>query len=180
MALLLQVTDAGRLTDSRGDPVDFRNALVIMSTNAGMERFHRTGSVIGFASSSTPSAADYDENAIGNAFPAEFRNRLDGEILFNPIARDMMPDIVVASIATLRSDIIAQNLSFEVDDTAVAWLAVRGFDPVFGARPLQRLIQKEILDRLATTHMDNPDAHVALRFFEKDGTLAMEAGSPEN
>ena len=141
--ILLQVLDDGRLTDSHGRVVDFRNALIVMTSNLGSEIL-----------AARPDGADEVRDAVMEAVRASFRpeflNRLDEILLFRRLEREHMSGIVEVQLARLRRTLADREISLEVDGSAVEWLADRGYDPAYGARPLKRVIQNELQDALAT------------------------------
>lgn len=142
--LLLQVMDAGALTDSNGRKADFRNTIIIMTTNAGA--FEGTRSSIGFAEQdhSTDSMA-----VINRSFPPEFRNRLDGVIQFKALSQQDVRNVVDKFIAQLQGQLDDNGVSLEINDTAKDWLAIHGYDQKMGARPMARVIQENIKKVLA-------------------------------
>ncbi|GAB3234498.1 ATP-dependent chaperone ClpB [Glycomyces halotolerans] len=139
---LLQVLDDGRLTDGQGRTVDFRNVILIMTSNLGsqaltdpiLEDEAKRESVLG---------------AIRGHFKPEFLNRLDDIVIFQALEHDDLTSIVEVQLRQLRKRMEGRRLKLEVDDAAKSWLADRGFDPVYGARPLRRLIQNAIGDPLS-------------------------------
>lgn len=137
--LLLQVMDAARLTDNAGRVADFKNVILIMTSNAG-------GSEMGQISIGYSSSIDVSRGlkAIENQFSPEFRNRLDEIVVFNPLTPMVMTKIVDKMLAILCTQIAERNVSIELQENAREWLAKEGFDERFGARPLARLIQKEL------------------------------------
>jgi ATP-dependent Clp protease ATP-binding subunit ClpA len=142
--LLLQVMDHGTLTDNNGRHADFRNVILVMTTNAGAELMSRPS--IGF----TPQdhAADGME-AIRKAFSPEFRNRLDAIIQFNPLLAETVLRVVDKFIKELAAQLAEKRVSLEMDDEARLWLAEKGYDPKMGARPMARVIQEQIKKPLA-------------------------------
>jgi len=142
--VLLQVLDDGRLTDGQGRTVDFRNTLIVLTSNLGSE-----------ALASLPERADVSVareavmNAVRAAFRPEFLNRLDEILLFRRLSRDDMKGIVTIQLERLRKLLGDRKITLEVDTTASAWLANAGYDPVYGARPLKRVIQRELQNPLA-------------------------------
>ncbi len=142
--ILLQVLDNGNLTDSNGRKIDFRNVIVIMTTNAGAESLQR--SVIGF----TNSRESGDEMGdIKRAFSPEFRNRLDAIISFKPLTQHIILRVVDKFLMTLEDQLHAKKVDAVFTDSLRAHLAKKGFDPLMGARPMQRLIQDTIRKALA-------------------------------
>ncbi|TPW36351.1 ATP-dependent Clp protease ATP-binding subunit ClpA [Oecophyllibacter saccharovorans] len=142
--ILLQVMDHGKLTDHNGKTVDFRNVLLIMTTNAGAADMSREA--IGFARSSREGE---DEEAIKRLFSPEFRNRLDAVIPFAPLAPETVRRIVDKFVAQLETLLAAKNVTLELTPDARDWLAENGYDRQQGGRPLGRLIQERIKKPLA-------------------------------
>jgi ATP-dependent Clp protease ATP-binding subunit ClpA len=140
--VFLQIMDDAAITDSQGRKADFRNIIVIFTTNAGSEK----AASIGFGSSQVN---DFRDAAVKALFKPEFRNRLDDTIYFASLPMDVVVQIVDKFIDELEGQLKERNVTFEVSDAAKRWLAQKGFDPVFGARPMARLIQKELKDPLA-------------------------------
>ncbi|MEZ4430764.1 MAG: AAA family ATPase, partial [Nannocystaceae bacterium] len=140
--LLLQVLDDGRLTDSQGHVVDFRNTMILMTSNIGSELEARDDLEDG-------ERARLRADALRHHFRPEFINRLDGLLYFHPLRREDMMGILDIQIARIAPRLAGRGLHLEVQDDARALLAERGYDPAFGARPLKRLLQREVLDPLA-------------------------------
>ena len=140
--ILLQVLDDGRLTDGQGRTVDFRNVILIMTSNLGSQ-FIVDQSIEAEAKSAAVM------NIVNASFKPEFLNRLDDVIMFDPLSLDELGSIVSLQVDTLAARLASRRLNLVVDEDARDWLAFTGFDPAFGARPLRRLIQREIGDRLA-------------------------------
>ncbi|MDX2356222.1 ATP-dependent chaperone ClpB [Dietzia sp. PP-33] len=130
--ILLQVLDDGRLTDGQGRTVDFRNTILVLTSNLG-------------AGGSREQMMD----AVKRAFKPEFINRLDDVVMFDPLSEEQLEHIVDIQIDELARRLKGRRLVLQVDDAAKGWLARRGYDPAYGARPLRRLVQKAIGDRLA-------------------------------
>ncbi len=142
--LLLQVMDHGTLTDNNGRKADFRNVVLVMTSNAGADRINRAS--IGF--SQQDHSSDNME-AIKKTFTPEFRNRLDGIISFKQLGPDVIGQVVDKFIFELEGQLEEKGVSLHVDDEARTWLAVHGYDPNMGARPMARLIQDRIKKPLA-------------------------------
>ncbi|HET6712968.1 MAG TPA: ATP-dependent chaperone ClpB [Actinomycetota bacterium] len=140
--ILLQLLDDGRLTDGQGRTVDFRNAIVIMTSNLGsaifsdpsLERAKQKGAVL---------------DDVRGYFRPEFVNRIDEIVVFDPLGREEISEIVDIQLRSLRRRLEERGLAIELTDTARSYLADKGYEPAFGARPLKRLIQREIQDPLA-------------------------------
>ncbi|MDO5727849.1 MAG: ATP-dependent chaperone ClpB [Bowdeniella nasicola] len=140
--ILLQVLDDGRLTDGQGRTVDFRNTLLVLTSNLGSQ----------FLVNQEMSEEDKHEAvmaAVRTAFKPEFLNRLDEVLIFDPLTRDELAKIVDLQVAHMAARLASRQITLQVSDQARAWLAEQGYDPAYGARPLRRLVQKEIGDQLA-------------------------------
>ena len=142
--ILLQVMDHGVLTDSNGKKVDFRNVVLIMTTNAGAADNNRNG--IGFGRGKV---SDEDEAAIKRLFTPEFRNRLDAVVTFKSLSQDVIRNVVQKFILQLEAQLADRNVTLELSDAAGDWLAKNGYDELYGARPLARVIQEHIKKPLA-------------------------------
>ncbi len=140
--ILLQVMDEAALTDSHGKKADFRNVVVILTTNAGST----VSASIGFGQSGS---TDNQERAINKKFKPEFRNRLDDIIYFQSLPHEVIRRIVDKFLAELEGQLTPRKVSLELSDEVKDWLATEGFDERLGARPMKRLIQKEIKDPLS-------------------------------
>ncbi len=171
---LLQLLDDGRLTDGKGRTVDFKNTLVIMTSNAGVEHLGReTG--IGFAPSKGEEAQQiYDKMKekvmaeVKRAFRPEFLNRLDEIIVFHELAEEQLRQVVDMLISDLEKRLAERELGLAVTDEAKAWLVKAGYDPIYGARPLRRAIEK---------HMENPLSSKLLKGEFKEGeSISVDAG----
>jgi ATP-dependent Clp protease ATP-binding subunit ClpA len=142
--ILLQVMDNGRLTDHHGKTVDFRNVVLIMTTNAGASDMARQG--IGFGDVSKEDAGD---EAVKRMFTPEFRNRLDAIVPFSYLGTEVVSRVVDKFILQLELQLAEQNVHIQFDTDARAWLAERGYDKLYGARPMARLIQEKVKQPLA-------------------------------
>jgi ATP-dependent Clp protease ATP-binding subunit ClpC len=144
---LLQILDDGRLTDGQGNIVDFRNTVLIMTSNLGTEYVHK-GGTLGFlqpkASDEDREAHDKIERALKGAFRPEFLNRVDEIIMFSPLSIEQMEEIVVLQMKEVQDRLNEYNITVQLTDAARTWLAKAGYDPAFGARPLRRAIQKNV------------------------------------
>jgi ATP-dependent Clp protease ATP-binding subunit ClpB len=140
--VLLQVLDDGRLTDGQGRTVDFRNAILVLTSNLGSS----------FLADQTLTPEQKEEAVMGvvrASFKPEFLNRLDDTVLFHPLGIDELSTIVTMQVDRMQARLADRRLTLEVTPAARDWLALNGFDPVYGARPLRRLVQSAIGDRLA-------------------------------
>ena len=142
--ILLQVMDHGKLTDHNGKQVDFRNVILIMTTNAGATEMDKPA--MGFTSNARTGD---DEEAINKLFTPEFRNRLDAVIPFGALPTDVVHQVVRKFVMQLEAQLADRGVTFELTDAATAWLAKKGYDPKMGARPLGRVIQEHIKRPLA-------------------------------
>jgi ATP-dependent Clp protease ATP-binding subunit ClpC len=143
---LLQILDDGRLTDGQGRVVDFRNTVLIMTSNLGTEYVNQSGT-LGFLGSTDGSGqADREkiEKALKEAFRPEFLNRIDEIILFSSLSKDDMREIVGLQLQDIQSRLEEHGLRVELTEAATLWLASEGYDPAFGARPLKRAFQKHV------------------------------------
>jgi len=144
---LLQILDDGRLTDGQGNVVDFRNTVLIMTSNLGTE-YVRKGGTLGFLQGNVTDeereAHSKIEKALKGAFRPEFINRIDETIMFSPLSIEEMEEIVVLQMKEVQDRLNDHNISIELTDAARKWLAKEGYDPAFGARPLRRAIQKNV------------------------------------
>ncbi|WP_449278412.1 ATP-dependent Clp protease ATP-binding subunit [Leucobacter sp. GX24907] len=140
--VLLQVLDDGRLTDGQGRTVDFRNTILILTSNLGSQ--YLIDPDMAWAAKE-----DAVRETVRRAFKPEFVNRLDEMVIFRPLSEEDLAQIVELSIDRLQDRLSERRLTLGVTPEARAWLAARGYDPIYGARPLRRLMQKEIDDRLA-------------------------------
>ncbi|MDE2030415.1 MAG: AAA family ATPase, partial [Alphaproteobacteria bacterium] len=143
-ALLLQVMDHGKLTDHNGKSISFRNVILIMTTNAGAADLAKPA--IGFERTAR---AGEDTEAINKMFTPEFRNRLDAIIPFNALPQDVIERVVEKFVLQLESQLGERGVTIELKPEARTWLAKKGYDPLYGARPLARVIQEQIKKPLA-------------------------------
>ena len=142
--VLLQVLDDGRLTDGQGRTVDFKNTLIIMTSNIGSEYL-----VNQKEGEETSAVREYVMAEVKLKFRPEFLNRIDDIILFHRLKRENMAAIVDIQMARLQKLLTDRKITLKLDDAARTWLANRGYDPAYGARPLKRVIQKSVQDPLA-------------------------------
>jgi ATP-dependent Clp protease ATP-binding subunit ClpC len=156
--ILLQVLDNGKLTDGQGRQVNFRNTVVIMTSNIGQEIIQQR-TAIGFGHERNQALAghslDHDlMNELKKAFRPEFLNRVDEVIIFNPLTREHMSDIVRLELEPIIAKLAAQDIRLKVSERALEVLLEKGFDPLYGARPLKRVIQRLVQDALALKLLD--------------------------
>jgi len=143
--VLLQVLDDGRLTDGQGRTVDFRNTLIILTSNLGSEVLAHQAE-----GESVDAVREQVMDAVRGAFRPEFLNRLDETLLFHRLSREHMTGIVDIQLDRLRAMLADRKIALELDEAALTWLADAGYDPVYGARPLKRVIQRSLQNALAT------------------------------
>ncbi len=186
--MLLQIMEEGTLTDARGRRVDFRNAIIVMTSNIGADTIKR-GAVLGF---NTPQdeekdlKREFDEmkkhvnEQLRRAFRPEFLNRVDATIFFRSLTRDEIKQIVDLELNKVRARLIEHAITLELTDEGREWLAEKGYDPEFGARPLRRLIQNEVEDRLSDGILSSEFKLASLvRIGTRDGELVLDAVEDE-
>ena len=163
--VLLQVLDEGRLTDGQGRTVDFRNTILILTSNLG-----------------AGGTREQVMTAVKSAFKPEFINRLDDVVIFDALSQEQLRGIVDIQVAQLAARLSARRLVLDVDDAAMDWLAERGYDPAYGARPLRRLVQKAIGDELAKRLLagDVRDGDRVLVRVSEDGESLAITGEPRD
>ena len=168
--ILLQVMDNGKLTDHHGKTVDFRNTILIMTTNAGAADMAREG--IGFGSTQR---VGEDEEAIKRMFTPEFRNRLDAVVAFDYLPPEVVARVIDKFVLQLELQLSERDVHISLTDEAKAWLTERGYDKLYGARPMGRLIQEKIKQPLAEELLFGKLVHGGeVRVHLKDNDLAFE------
>ena len=186
--LLLQIFDDGHLTDARGRKVDFRNALIVMTSNIGSDLI-RQDRTLGFspqADGAEREKTNYERmkdnvlEEIKRFFRPEFLNRVDGTVVFHALSKEHMDRIVDLMLKDVASELIEQGISLEVTDAAKQWLAERGYDPLFGARPLRRVIQDHVEDTLSDALLQGMfgPGDTAKIDVDEDGEIKVETESP--
>ena len=173
--LLLQVMDHGSLTDNNGRKADFRNVVLIMTTNAGAQEMDRTS--IGFTEQDNTSDG---MEVIKRMFTPEFRNRLDAIVQFGALPLEVVKTVADKFLTELQAQLDDKRVTLEVEDEALEWLAREGYDEKMGARPMQRLIQEKIKKQLAEDLLfgDLSKGGGTVRIGVEDGDLAIEVLSP--
>ena len=165
--ILLQVMDHGSLTDHNGKKIDFRNVILIMTTNAGASEMQK--SAIGFGSSKREGD---DVEAINRLFTPEFRNRLDAIIPFGALPTPVIHRVVQKFVMQLEAQLAERGVTFDLSQEAIAWLADKGYDERMGARPLGRVIQEHIKKQLAN--------EVLFGKLKKGGTVKVTVGKKDD
>ncbi|HNL39817.1 MAG TPA: AAA family ATPase, partial [Saprospiraceae bacterium] len=185
--ILLQVLDDGQLTDGLGRKVDFKNTLVIMTSNIGVRQLKDFGQGVGFATKARLEAAEDNskaviQNALKRTFSPEFLNRIDDVIVFNSLGREQIFQIIDNALAGLMKRLSNMKYSLVLSEEAKDFVAEKGYDPQFGARPLHRAIQKYVEDPLAEYILnENPAEGATLQATlntDKDG-LVISPAVPE-
>ena len=152
--LLLQALDDGQLTDSLGRKIDFRNTVIIMTSNIGARQLQDFGTGVGFGTKAKKDSVDKDtqaviQSALKKAFAPEFLNRIDDLILFNSLSKEDIHKIIDIELSKLYKRIDELGFNIELTDQAKDFIADKGYDSKYGARPLKRSIQKYLEDPLA-------------------------------
>ncbi len=155
--ILLQIFDDGHLTDSKGRKVNFRNTIIVMTSNIGSDLIRQDRSIGFSARNESDSKSEEKHNRmrdnvmdeVKRFFRPEFLNRIDGSVVFHQLSREHMTTIVGLMLNEVVSSLIEKGIDLEVSDEAKDWLCDKGFDPVFGARPLRRVIQDNLEDKLS-------------------------------
>jgi ATP-dependent Clp protease ATP-binding subunit ClpC len=172
---LLQILDDGRMTDGQGNVVDFRNTVLIMTSNLGTEYVRKSGS-LGFlqqkADDEERESHDKIEKALKGAFRPEFLNRIDEIIMFSPLSIDDMEYIVDLQMKEVQERLIEHNITVKLTEAARKWLAKEGYDPAFGARPLRRAIQKYVESPLSVELLGGK--------FKDGATIQVDVDEKEN
>ncbi|MFN2317294.1 MAG: ATP-dependent chaperone ClpB [Gemmatimonadales bacterium] len=173
--VLLQILDDGRLTDSQGRTVDFRNTVLILTSNIGSQFIVDAGAVAdGAAWEQVESRVRHE---LRNHFRPEFLNRVDDIVVFRPLTREDLSRIVELQLARLRQMVTDRGLTLEVTPEAMEWLATQGYDPVYGARPLKRVIQRMVQNPLALALLEGTYVEGdTVRVVRQGETLHFERG----
>ncbi len=160
--MLLQIFDDGHLTDAKGRKVDFRNAIIVMTSNIGSNLI-RQDRTLGFSPKTEGDeqrSADYERmknnvlDEIKKFFRPEFLNRIDDTVVFHALSKEHMHEIVDLMMKDVASGLLEKGINLEVTDEAKDWMANKGYDPLFGARPLRRVIQEHVENRLSDTILE--------------------------
>jgi len=175
--ILLQVLDDGRLTDSKGRTVNFKNTIIIMTSNLGSDLIRQNMETIN--EQNHDEVIDKTKNAVinllKNTIRPEFLNRIDETVIFTPLSRAEIAEVVKIQLAGINKVLKDQSIELVLTDKALNWVADMGYDPEFGARPVKRVIQKEILNRLATELISGRiGKKPKITVDEKDGEITFE------
>jgi ATP-dependent Clp protease ATP-binding subunit ClpC len=179
---LLQILDDGRLTDGQGRVVDFRNTVLIMTSNLGTEFVTRSGT-LGFQRSDDTEARENEEKierALKDTFRPEFLNRIDEVIIFSQLSTEDMERIVDLQMEQVRERLAEHGIEVDITDSARTWLAQEGYDPAFGARPLKRALQKHVESPLSIRILQGEFGEgdrVIVDFAEEEGLVFRQAES---
>ncbi|APU11354.1 ATP-dependent chaperone ClpB [Cellulophaga geojensis KL-A] len=147
--ILLQVLDEGRLTDNKGRVADFKNTIIIMTSNMGSSIIQESFNTHKDATIATEAAKTDVLGLLKASIRPEFLNRIDDIVMFTPLSKDNIKKIVRLQLNTLKKLVAEQNITIDATDEAVGFLALKGYDPQYGARPVKRIIQKEVLNNLS-------------------------------
>ena len=167
--ILLQVLDDGRITDSQGRTVDFKNTIIILTSNLGsaelLEGIDADGNI-------EPEAENLVMNEVKNHFRPEFINRLDEIVLFKPLTRDNIYNIIDLLMAELNERLRDREISVELSEEAKNYITEKGYDPIYGARPLKRFLQKNV-ETLSARLILQGDVHAGtvIRIVMEDGQM---------
>ncbi len=187
--MLLQVMEEGQLTDARGRTVNFRNAMIVMTSNVGADTIKRNTS-LGFDLKRDEAITEQEEykdmrknvmEQLRRAFRPEFLNRVDATVVFRALTKDEIKQIVELELNKVRERLLEHAITLEVTEEARGWLADHGYDPEFGARPLRRLIQNEVEDTLSDGILSGNFqlASVVLADVDEDGDLQLKTVEEE-
>jgi ATP-dependent Clp protease ATP-binding subunit ClpC len=187
--ILLQIFDAGQLTDARGRRVEFRNSIIIMTSNLGSDLIKRD-TTMGFAVKADQAQTEnqsYERmkekvmDEVKRFFRPEFLNRLDATIVFHQLARSEILSIVDLMMVMVRKELEEKEIGLEITDAARVYLGEKGFDPVLGARPLRRLIQNEVEDTLSDELLGGniKAGGIALVDLDEEGKIVCRSKEPE-
>jgi len=185
--LLLQVLDDGRLTDSQGRTVSFKNTIIIFTSNVGVSELPKKKGGLGFGADTDNKELDYEEikniltNALKKHFKPEFINRIDVVTVFHPLSYDELSQIAKLFICNLNKRLSSKGHKLKVTESALKYLIDKGYDSEYGARPLRRLIEQEIEDKIAEQILEgniNPNSTIIIS--ARDGYLSFKISREEN
>ena len=185
--LLLQVLDDGRLTDSQGRTVSFKNTIIIFTSNVGVNELPRKRGGLGFGAEEDGKELDYEEikgillNALKKNFKPEFINRIDVVTVFHPLNTAQLSQIAKLFITNLNKRLQNSGANLKITESALKYLIDKGYDSEYGARPLRRLIEQEIADRLAEQLLDGSiSSNSTIVISARDGVLNFKVSPREN
>lgn len=182
--LLLQVLDEGHLTDSVGRKVNFKNTVIIMTSNIGIRKLEEFGTGVGFNTSAKNQSTEDDKRGVidkefKRMFPPEFINRIDEIVMFHSLSRDNLSKIVLLEVEKLKKRVKSIGYDIFIEDSAIERLIDIGYDPKFGARPLKRAIQREIEDLLTSKILeDEPKEGTTYTFTFEEGEMKVKRKIP--
>jgi ATP-dependent Clp protease ATP-binding subunit ClpC len=185
---LLQIFDDGHLTDAKGRKVDFRNTVIVMTSNVGSDLIRKeTGLGFGVKRDEAQTAEELYKKMkekvleeLKRVFRPEFLNRLDASVVFHALGKEHIRQIVELKIQEVEKQLLIKGLALEVTDAAKDWLGEKGYDQVFGARPLRRVIQDEIEDRLSDALLQNEFTEGDRVLIDvEDGVVTLKSASAE-
>ncbi|MBM3207029.1 MAG: ATP-dependent Clp protease ATP-binding subunit [Chlamydiae bacterium] len=183
MNLMLQILEEGRLTDSFGRKIDFRNTIIIMTSNLGADLIRRSTEV-GFAA--TEGMIDYKsmqekiDSSVKKAFKPEFLNRLDGIVIFKPLDKTHLLQVIELEVSKVKKRLERKHITISLDQKAKDFLVTKGFQPEMGARPLRRVIEQYLEDPLAERLLLHPDKGGELAVTSEDDKLVFEDNEHHN
>ena len=184
--LLLQVLDDGRLTDSQGRTISFKNTIIIFTSNVGVSELPKKKGGLGFGDGQNDKELDYDEiknilmNALKRQFKPEFLNRIDVVTVFHPLNYEQLSQIAKLFISNLNKRLGRQGANLKVTESALKYLIDKGYDSEYGARPLRRLIEQEIEDKIAEQYLEgNIPNNSTIIISAKDGKLSFKVTPQE-
>jgi ATP-dependent Clp protease ATP-binding subunit ClpC len=187
--ILLQIFDDGHLTDAKGRRVDFRNTIIIMTSNIGSELIRKEGS-IGFISRSDETKAaqlSYEKmrdkvlDEMKKTFRPEFLNRIDGVVVFHALNKEHIRKIVELMLSQVQGQLKEKDIKLEITEAAKDYLGEKGYDPAFGARPLRRVIEREVEDQLSDALLNGKfRTGETIKIDYQDGKIVLEKIVPES
>ena len=185
--ILLQVLDDGRLTDSQGRTVSFKNTIIIFTSNVGVNELPKKKGGLGFGDGNDDKTLDYEEikeilmNALKRQFKPEFLNRIDVVTVFHPLNYEQLSQIAKLFISNLNKRLLSRGANLKVTESALKYLIDKGYDSEYGARPLRRLIEQEIEDKIAEQILEGtiPEKSTII-ISAKDGKLNFKVSPQEN
>lgn len=178
--LLLQILDDGRLTDTKGRTVTFKNSIIILTSNVGVNELPKKSTKLGFGADARMGVQDFNEmkeillSAMKRKFKPEFINRIDVITVFHPLSFEQLASIAKIFISNLNKRLNSKSINLKVTESALRYLIEKGYDPEYGARPLRRLIEQEIEDRIAELMITNKLKYGTVIVTYSDGELKLK------